>query len=450
MTAASRKPSEGQPVGVSVIMANHNGAAHLPAAIQSVLGQTLRDMELVIYDDASSDGSVAVAQGYAVTDPRVKVIAGASNRGPGAARNAAIAAARGDWIAIVDSDDLLHPQRLERLLLLAEARDADIVADDLLYFSQADRTAGHTLIGSARRAVPDTITPELFVLSNSLGSQLPALGYLKPLFRRKAIAGIAYDETAWIGEDYDFLLRCLLAGAKLVLHRTPLYFYRRHSTSLSHRLSETHVTAMIGAHDRLVKDHRRMQPEIRALLDARRASLCRALSFEKLVSHIKRRALVGAGLQLVTDPWLLSPLFQSAREHMSRSRGHGATGGPSRTTLLLHGPDIEPQRATALMRAAGIGADARPFVVPAYRERTETAPPGAEEIAQLADLARLGLQNQTSVIAIGEAGQFALPFVIEFEHAVIVSDDAELPEEASLAGNVSPAPPLLADAGGVL
>ncbi|MFH1516801.1 MAG: glycosyltransferase family A protein, partial [Pseudomonadota bacterium] len=100
------------PPAVSVLMANYNGEPYLAAAIQSVLGQDLTSLELILVDDGSADGSVALAQGIAEQDPRLRVFSGQRLGGPAPVRNFALDQARGDWVAIIDSDDLVHPQRL--------------------------------------------------------------------------------------------------------------------------------------------------------------------------------------------------------------------------------------------------------------------------------------------------------------------------------------------------
>ena len=100
----------------------YNGEAYLPAAIDSVLAQTLSDWELILWDDRSTDGSVAVCASYAAADPRIRLHAADANAGLGAARNGAVAAAAGEWIAFLDQDDLWTPDKLA-------AQDALIRAD---------------------------------------------------------------------------------------------------------------------------------------------------------------------------------------------------------------------------------------------------------------------------------------------------------------------------------
>ena len=122
------------PPVVSVIMANDRGAAHLARAMASVLAQIERRLELTLADDASDDDSVAIARRFAAQDPRLRVIASARNAGPAATRNLALDMAEGTWIAVVDSDDLIHPERLARLIGAAGNAGVGMVADDLVYF----------------------------------------------------------------------------------------------------------------------------------------------------------------------------------------------------------------------------------------------------------------------------------------------------------------------------
>ena len=119
---------------VSVVMANYNGGAYLGDAIKSVQRQTLRNIEIIVSDDASSDCSVEIVTQLMADDDRILLLRSDRNRGPAAARNEALGLAKGQWIAIVDSDDFIHPTRLATLVESGVRDGADIVADDLLIF----------------------------------------------------------------------------------------------------------------------------------------------------------------------------------------------------------------------------------------------------------------------------------------------------------------------------
>ena len=100
---------------ISVIMSTFNAADTLDFAIRSILNQTYRNLELLIVDDVSTDGSLELARAWEQRDARVRVIQNEENVGPYVCRNIALAYATGELIAIQDADDASHPQRLERL-----------------------------------------------------------------------------------------------------------------------------------------------------------------------------------------------------------------------------------------------------------------------------------------------------------------------------------------------
>jgi glycosyltransferase involved in cell wall biosynthesis len=102
---------------VTVIINVLNGAATLTEAIDSVLGQTFDDWELIVWDDYSTDGSASVLAGY--TDRRIRYISAQVRVPLGHARQQAIDLARGEWIAFLDQDDLWLPEKLERQMALA-------------------------------------------------------------------------------------------------------------------------------------------------------------------------------------------------------------------------------------------------------------------------------------------------------------------------------------------
>ena len=94
--------------------------------MDSLLGQTVRDIEVVCVDDGSTDGSLSILEEYAAKDPRVKVVR-QPNSGTVVARKRAVAAASGEWCAFVDPDDWLEPCAFDRMLASAAKADADAV-----------------------------------------------------------------------------------------------------------------------------------------------------------------------------------------------------------------------------------------------------------------------------------------------------------------------------------
>lgn len=111
---------------VSVVMPVYNVKEYLPQALDCVLGQTLADFELICVDDGSTDGSLDILHSYAARDGRIRVLC-QQNLYAGVARNNGMAAARGEYLLFLDSDDLFAPDLLERTCAAADAAWADVV-----------------------------------------------------------------------------------------------------------------------------------------------------------------------------------------------------------------------------------------------------------------------------------------------------------------------------------
>ena len=110
---------------ISVVLPTYNRAQLLPRAIRSVLSQTTRDLELIVVDDCSTDGTETVVR--ALKDDRVRYMRSPGNLGPAGARNLGIRAAAGAYIAFQDSDDAWRPEKLEKQLSALKSTEADVL-----------------------------------------------------------------------------------------------------------------------------------------------------------------------------------------------------------------------------------------------------------------------------------------------------------------------------------
>lgn len=122
------------PPSISVTMAAFNVESYIDECLDSVLNQSLRDFELIIVDDASTDATRKKLEGYAALDARIRLILKERNEGLSVARNDGIAAARGKYITFLDADDLYHPDMLRLAFDAAECANADMVLWDYLMF----------------------------------------------------------------------------------------------------------------------------------------------------------------------------------------------------------------------------------------------------------------------------------------------------------------------------
>lgn len=300
---------------VSVVTANYNAAPYLRDAIRSVLGQTLASLELIVVDDRSTDASVAIVEQEAALDPRVRLIVQDANAGPGAARNRALQAARGRWVAVFDSDDLMAPDRLASLVERAEAEGADVVVDNVMVFEDGSDAPWRPLLAGREFAQGRWIEPADYIACNQLYARRPGLGYLKPLIRAEALAGVRYREPLRVGEDYDLVLRLLLAGRRLRFEPAALYRYRKRAGSISHVLRREHIEAMLAADAALAADFARQPASVRRAQALRERSLRRGLVYDGIIAALKGHRLGEAAAASLRTPdvWPLLAMPVQAR-----------------------------------------------------------------------------------------------------------------------------------------
>ncbi len=110
---------KGEPM-ISVITPLYSKEKFIASTIESVMGQTVADWEMIIVDDGSKDSSLSIARRYADNDPRIRLVAVSENQGAAVARNKGLSRAKGRYIAFLDGDDLWEPCKLERQLEFME------------------------------------------------------------------------------------------------------------------------------------------------------------------------------------------------------------------------------------------------------------------------------------------------------------------------------------------
>jgi succinoglycan biosynthesis protein ExoO len=345
---------------VSVIVAARNAARFIDDALLSARRQSLAEIEILVVDDCSTDDTRALVLAHQATDPRVVLLYG-TGKGPGAARNVAINAAKGEFLAVLDADDLMHPDRLRALVDSARRDVYDIVADNLLMFhTPADAGDPGLLLEGDIWSRPCSIDLPSWLRGNTLFSKGPALGYLKPLLRRRLLAEarIRYDETLRIGEDFDLVARLLAAGARFGYVPDPGYFYRRHRESTSFRMKTAEIDALIRAADQL---HPRLNQESAASSSIRRRSLLRARYFSDLLDRLKQGRLVAASLALLAHPAsapLLAASLASTMRRRLRDRLQPsvvtAQEAPGRVLVLRGSDEDDPAMLLASIRAEGL------------------------------------------------------------------------------------------------
>ena len=241
---------------ISVVIPAYNRADTIGLAVGSVLRQTVGDIEVIVVDDASSDGTVAALE--AIGDERLRVIRHARNAGGAAARNTGLRAATGDWVAFQDSDDEWLPLKLERqLAALARFGEGDAVGVycGMIIFGRPDQSGfdpAAVRYWPNPRIRPASFEGDLYrtlLLSGSLISTQTFMG------RRAALLQIGgFDESLKALQDWDCFLRIARLGP-IAFEPEPLVIQRFSGNSL------TRSSRNRGA--RPCRDHREAPPGAR-------------------------------------------------------------------------------------------------------------------------------------------------------------------------------------------
>ncbi len=222
-------------MSVAVYLPTRDRCELLARAIGSVLAQTHRDFELIVVDDGSRDGTAAYLDRLASAEPRLAVIRHAEPQGAQRARNAALRAARAEWVTGLDDDDEFMPERLAALLAVANAFDAGGVAFSALY----------TQDEVVRARVPPRVTTkpccatlDALFAHNCVGNQL--------FMRSSAVldAGL-YDEALPAWHDLDLAMRMVARFGCARLVDRPLY--RLHHDDRPDRISRQDKRAIVAA-----------------------------------------------------------------------------------------------------------------------------------------------------------------------------------------------------------
>lgn len=217
----------------SVIMACHNAAPYVQQAIESVKSQTFSNWELIIVDDASQDDSLAYIKKASISEPRIKVISMAINVGAAAARNAAIEIAKGEWLSILDADDVYLSYKLEKQFEIIQQDNTNLVLLGGGCFhinSEGIRSREYKYPSNSK------------VLKTNLHGRLKFPPHSSIVYRKSAFLTVGYFNQLFTpSEDYELWLRISEIG-ELSSCALPLIEYRIHTTNISNQISKQGFT----------------------------------------------------------------------------------------------------------------------------------------------------------------------------------------------------------------
>lgn len=210
---------------ISVVMPCYNAGKYLKPAIESILNQKFEDFELIIVDDGSKDDSLRIARQYEVKDSRVRVLEMPQNGGVSAALNHGAAHANHDWIAIMHSDDIALPERLEKQWAAIQA-DPEVViwGTDGYHMNSKDKVVSRFRVGPTSKEE----CHKMRQAGRRIQAIHPTVMLKKSVF--EAVGG--YDSRFDGCEDVDIFDRMLEHGPLVTIPET-LLKYRLHSGSLA-------------------------------------------------------------------------------------------------------------------------------------------------------------------------------------------------------------------------
>ncbi|MBM6992665.1 MAG: glycosyltransferase family 2 protein [Prevotella sp.] len=210
---------------VTILVAVYNTATYLRPCLDSLLRQTLHDIQIICIDDASTDGSLTILREYEAADERVEIIALPTNHGQAFARNQGLKTARGQYICFLDSDDWMADDCLEKAVkTFVSHPDTGCVLFHTLYFYAPDRQEEYPMQPFERLTGHDA-----FVLS--LTWKIHGVYMVRADIHRH----YPYDESAHAFSD-DNTTRLHYLASTEVRYCDGIYYYRQHAASVSHRV----------------------------------------------------------------------------------------------------------------------------------------------------------------------------------------------------------------------
>lgn len=215
---------------VSIVVPVYNAVEWLDTCIESLVEQTYREVEIILIDDCSTDGSLEKCDEWAKKDSRVKVIPFSENRGPSAARNEGLRNVHGEWVLFVDADDWLDRRCVEVVVEAAERQAADIVMWDLVEYTGRGDVSEKPLRGKVRlfegKELEYLMKMALTFRTETEDSPLALIAPHCKLFRERIVKQAFFPEEVNLGEDTCFVIQTLVY-AKRFLYLDQFFYHKR-------------------------------------------------------------------------------------------------------------------------------------------------------------------------------------------------------------------------------
>lgn len=210
---------------LSIVIPVFNAEKFLPGCLNDILAASIPDVELLLIDDGSTDGSLEICQRYGAVFPNIRVLS-QPNRGPSAVRNRGLDESKGSYIAFLDADDRIDPVAFQRTVLMLEDYDAQV------WLSDFHRIAANGCILDKVYQIEETRQPitDPAYMEHFLSDGERVWNVWRYIFRRDFLLenGLRFLEGVNCAEDVEFVVRALTLANRPAFFHNPYYFYRAH------------------------------------------------------------------------------------------------------------------------------------------------------------------------------------------------------------------------------
>ena len=238
---------------ISIIVPVYNAGPYLAPLVGSILNQTHQNIELILVDDGSTDGSADICDAAEAKDSRVRVIH-KENGGQSAARNAGLAIAAGEYIAFADHDDLLHPRMYEYMMEAMQQYDTQVCACDFRNVNQQDMEA---ICFAMEQPAVSVVEQQEWL--HDLFRPTWRTPIWNKLYHRSVLADIHFGAFR-LGEDNMLSYQVLKKAERTAFVHMPLYFQRMHGNNFEFTGIQ-YFTDLLRAKEAILKDVKLHFPE---------------------------------------------------------------------------------------------------------------------------------------------------------------------------------------------
>ena len=234
---------------VSIIVPVYNAEKYLAECVESILGQTLQDIEVLLVDDGSTDASPAICDEYAEKDGRIKVFH-KSNGGVSSARNEGLKHITGEYFAFVDSDDLVDANMYKDMYTQATEKQVPLVICSGYYYSSEACTTINDCTTEIYKLKQDDLMNQ-FLFGGKRGYAVLAISVCCKLYRTEKFRHIPFSETLRLAEDENYITYLSVECDEFCFVDRPYYYYRKNTESLTYKpFSEANCNVLQVLYDR--------------------------------------------------------------------------------------------------------------------------------------------------------------------------------------------------------